>query len=185
MTDRIQRPNEFPEWKALEEHFKDICSLHLRNLFASDPDRTNRFSLEAEGLHLDYSKNLITDQTMKKLLALAKTSGLAQARDDMFSGKAINCTENRPVLHIALRNQSNTPIIVNGKDVMPGVNSVLDKMKSFSRKIRSGSWRGYTGKPVRNVINIGIGGSDLGPAMAYEALKPYAEKPDCAFCVQC
>jgi len=173
---QIQRPTERPEWKALEQHFDDIRNLHLRELFARDPERASRFSLEAEGLFLDYSKNLITDETMTRLFALAEASGLSQARDNMFSGKPINRTENRPVLHIALRNRSNTPIIVNGHNVMPQVNHVLDKMRNFSQEVRSGSWRGYTGKPIRNVINIGIGGSDLGPAMAYEALKPYTER---------
>ncbi len=176
MTIKKNKVTDFPEWKALESHFEKIRDVHLRVLFDQDPERASRFSLEAEGLYLDYSKNRITDTTITNLLALAEASGLKQARADMFSGKAINRTENRSVLHIALRNRSNTPILVNGHDVMPDVNRVLDKMAVFSREVRSGSWLGYTGKPVRNIINIGIGGSDLGPSMAYEALKPYADQ---------
>ncbi len=164
------------EWQALKTHFDEIKSLQLKDLFAEDVDRASKFSLEADELYLDYSKNRITAETLKKLLTLAEACELKQAIDNMFSGKAINKTENRAVLHVALRNRSNTPINVDGEDVMPKVNSVLDRMSEFADKVRSGEWRGYTGAKIRNVVNIGIGGSHLGPAMACEALKPFCDR---------
>ena len=163
------------EWHALAEHYSAVKDDSLRALFADDEDRAAKFSLNASDLFLDYSKNRITAETVEKLLTLADACELKQAIDDMFAGKAINRTEDRSVLHVALRNRSNDPIIVDGQDVMPEVNSVLEKMSEFARKVRSGEWRGYTGVPIRNIVNIGIGGSDLGPAMAYESLKPYAD----------
>jgi glucose-6-phosphate isomerase len=165
-----------PEWTALRKHYEEIKDTHLRALFAADPERADAFSLDAAGLYLDYSKNRITKDTMRLLLALAEACGLRQAIADMYSGKRINVTEDRPVLHVALRNRSNNPILLDGKDVMPEVNEVLGRMASFARRVRSGEWKGYTGRPIRNVINIGIGGSDLGPAMAYEALKSSSDR---------
>lgn len=173
---RRKQLNRTMEWKALKAHAATWKEASLRNLFAADSQRAERFSLEAGEWFLDYSKNLITTETMDLLLALCPMAGLQEGIADMFSGRRINVTENRPVLHIALRNRSNTPILVNGKDVMPGVNAVLDNMSAFCQSVRSGAWLGYTGKPIRNIVNIGIGGSDLGPAMAYEALKPYSQR---------
>ena len=173
---RRKNMKSYPEWKALKAHFDQIRDVHMRTMFADDPDRASKLSLEACDLFLDYSKNRVNAETMKLLLALAKAINLRQAIEDMFSGKKINETENRAVLHIALRNRSNRPIQVDGKDVMPEVNAVLDKMAAFSRKVRSGEWVGHSGKRIRNIVNIGIGGSDLGPAMAYEALKPYSDR---------
>jgi glucose-6-phosphate isomerase len=164
------------EWKALGAHYKEMKSVHLRTLFAKDQNRAAKMSLEAAGLYLDYSKNRITAATLKKLLALAKARGLRKAIDAMFAGERINETENRAVLHIALRNRASTPILVDGKDVMPGINAVLAKMAGFANKVRSGEWKGHTGKRIRNVVNLGIGGSDLGPAMAYEALKSFSDR---------
>ncbi|MCK5850975.1 MAG: glucose-6-phosphate isomerase [Kiritimatiellae bacterium] len=167
---------EIPAWKALESHYADLESVHLRELFEKDPGRADRMSLDACGLLLDYSKNRITAETIKKLTALAGAVGLKEAIGDMFAGKAINETENRPVLHVALRNRSNTPVMVNGEDVMPAVNAVLGRMEGFATKVRSGEWTGYTGRRIRNIVNIGIGGSDLGPVMAFEALKSYSDR---------
>ncbi|MBQ6471400.1 MAG: glucose-6-phosphate isomerase [Victivallales bacterium] len=158
----------------MEKNFAEVQNLHLRDLFAEDAQRAERFSVTFEDLLLDYSKNRVTEQTMNLLFALAREASLEQARDDMFSGRKINETENRAVLHIALRNRSNRPISVDGKDVMPAVNAVLAKMTAFAEQVRRGSWLGFTGKRIRNVVNIGIGGSDLGPKMAVEALKQYA-----------
>jgi glucose-6-phosphate isomerase len=169
-------PAKLPEWKKLADNYRKIKPLHLRDLFARDPRRVQKFTATAEGLTLDYSKNRVAAETMRALFALARASGLGQARAAMFSGAAINRTENRPVLHVALRNRSNKPIYANGVNVMPEVNRVLKQMRAFARNVRSGSWRGYTRKPIRNIINIGIGGSDLGPAMACEALKPYSKR---------
>jgi glucose-6-phosphate isomerase len=151
---------------------KDV---HLRQLFADDPERASAFSFEAAGLFVDFSKHRITAETLEKLVALAGACGARQAAADMCAGERINATENRAALHTALRNRSNTPVPVDGVDVMPSVNKVLGRMAAFSNRVRSGEWRGYTGRPIRNVVNIGIGGSDLGPAMAYEALKSYAD----------
>lgn len=176
MNNRKKRLTGLAEWKALEGHAAEMRAVHIRDLFAADTNRARRFSLEAEGIYLDYSKNRITERTISLLLALARATGVPRERDAMFSGKAVNRTENRPALHTALRNRSNTPVLVDGRDVMPDVNRVLEKMKKFADRVRSGAWLGHTGKPIRNIINIGIGGSDLGPAMACEALKPYAKR---------
>src|SRR5271168_1686559 len=162
-------------WKALEVHFTKIRELHLRKLFAEDPKRGERFTLEAVGIYFDYSKNRITDETVKLLLQLAEESGLRSRLDAMFRGDKINVTEKRAVLHVALRAPNGQSIVEDGEDVVPQVHAILDKMADFSNRVRSGAWKGHTGKPIRNVINIGIGGSDLGPVMAYEALKYYSE----------
>ncbi len=163
-------------WQALETHYTKIKDRHLRNLFGENPERAETFALEVDGLFLDYSKNRITDETRALLLALAEESGVRNAIDAMFSGEKINRTENRAVLHVALRNRSDTPIEVDGRDVMPEVNRVLQQMEAFARKVRDGEWKGHTGKRIRHIVNIGIGGSDLGPVMAYEALKPYSRR---------
>src|SRR5271156_5326191 len=163
-------------WKALEEHFKKISKQHLRDLFANDPDRGTRLIAEAEGIYLDYSKHRITDETLKLLLQLAEESGLKARIDAMFSGEKINITEKRAVLHVALRAPKGEKIVVDGEDVVPAVHEVLDRMSAFSERIRSGEWKGHTGKTIKNVINIGIGGSDLGPVMAYEALRHYSRR---------
>jgi glucose-6-phosphate isomerase len=163
-------------WNSVEAEIAETQAIPLRELFAKDPDRASRFTIEAAGWTLDYSKNRITPTLMKKLLALAEASDLKRWIDAMFTGEAINETENRAVLHTALRNQSDSPILVNGKDVMPDVRAVLDKMAQFSELVRKGKWLGHTGKRIKYVVNIGIGGSDLGPAMAYQSLKPYSKR---------
>jgi glucose-6-phosphate isomerase len=163
-------------WKALAAHYKQVRELHLRNLFADDPGRDERMTAEAAGVFLDYSKNRITDETVKLLVQLAEESDLRGRINAMFSGEKINITEKRAVLHVALRAPKGTSIFVDGEDVVPQVHAVLDKMADFSNRVRSGEWTGYTGKRIRNVINIGIGGSDLGPVMAYEALKYYSDR---------
>jgi glucose-6-phosphate isomerase len=163
-------------WKALGANHKKIGALHLRELFAKDPKRGERLTAEAVGLFLDYSKNRVTDQTLKQLLQLAEESGLRSRMEAMFGGEKINVTENRAVLHVALRAPRDATILVDGKNVVPEVHAVLDKMAAFSNRIRNGEWTGHTGKPIRNIINIGIGGSDLGPVMAYEALKYYSDR---------
>jgi glucose-6-phosphate isomerase len=163
-------------WKALGAHYKRISKLHLRKLFADDPKRGERLTLEAAGIFLDYSKHRINDQTIKLLLQLAAESRLRERIDAMFSGEKINITEKRAVLHVALRAPKGSSIIVDGENVVPGVHAVLDKMAGFCDRVRSGAWKGHTGKRIRNVINIGIGGSDLGPVMAYEALKHYSDR---------
>ena len=163
-------------WKALASHYKTVSKLHLRQLFADDPKRGQRMTVEAVGLYLDYSKNRITDETFKLLLQLAGESGLRARIDAMFRGDKINITEQRAVLHVALRAPKDASIIVDGKNVVPEVHEVLDRMADFSERVRSGEWKGHTGKHIRNVINIGIGGSDLGPVMAYEALRYYCER---------
>ena len=165
-----------PAWKALAAHHKQIQKLPLRKLFAEDAKRGQRFTAEAGGLFLDFSKNCITDQTLKLLRQLAGESGLRGKMDAMFSGEKINVTENRAVLHVALRAPNGASIFADGKNVVPEVRAVLDKMAKFSNRVRSGEWKGHTGKRIKNVINIGIGGSDLGPVMAYEALKHYSER---------
>src|SRR5579862_2021850 len=167
---------ERPAWKSLEVHRDKVRALHLRDLFAADGERGRRLTAEAVGLYLDYSKNRITDETIQLLIQLAKESGLRQRIDAMFHGEKINLTENRAVLHTALRAPRGASVLVDGKNVVPGVHEMLDRMADFSNRVRSGAWTGYTGKRIRNVINIGIGGSDLGPVMAYEALKPYTER---------
>ena len=164
-----------PVWQALAEHKQNIEGLHMRDLFAQDPDRFQKFSLQFEDILFDYSKNRITPETMSLLSILAQEAGLAAKIDAMFSGQKINNTEGRAVLHIALRNRSNRPIYVDGEDVMPEVNRVLAKMRTFSDKVRSGAWKGFTGKAITDVVNIGIGGSDLGPKMVTTALTPYAQ----------
>jgi len=167
---------EPPAWKALKEHYAKIRKVHLRKLFSQDKERGDRLNVEALGLYLDYSKNRITDQTLQLLLQLAEESGLRGKIDAMFRGDKINVTENRAVLHVALRAPKGTSIVVDGEDVVPGVHAVLDKMATLSNRVRSGDWKGHTGKAIRNVINVGIGGSDLGPVMAYEALRHYSQR---------
>jgi glucose-6-phosphate isomerase len=162
-----------PAWQALERHARDIRDAHLRDLFASDPDRFDKFSLELDDLLLDHSKNRIAEDTMRLLFNLARQADVEGWRDRMFAGERINTTENRAVLHVALRNRSSRPILVDGENVMPAVNAVLNHMRSFSEQVRSGRWRGHTGETITDVVNIGIGGSDLGPLMVCEALKPY------------
>src|SRR6266852_1402706 len=168
--------HERREWRALEEHYQKIRHLHLRDLFATDPKRGERLTAEAAGLYLDYSKNRVTDETLQLLLQLAEESGLRDRIDAMFRGDKINITEKRAVLHTALRAPRGASIMVDGEDVVPQVHAVLDKMSAFAERIRSGAWKGHTGKPIRNVVNIGIGGSDLGPVMAYEALRFYSDR---------
>jgi len=165
-----------PAWKALQSHYDQIRSLHLRELFANDPSRSERMTVEAAGLHLDFSKNRITDETLKLLLNLANQQELRSRIQAMFRGERINLTEDRSVLHVALRAPRSEKIAVDGQDVVPEVHAVLKQMAAFADRIRKGKWKGYTGKSIRNVINIGIGGSDLGPVMAYEALKHYGER---------
>jgi glucose-6-phosphate isomerase len=176
MTAPITPLTQRKAWKALEVHHKNVREFHLRKLFADDPKRGERMTAEAVGLYLDYSKNRITDETLTLLLQLAEGSGLRARMDAMFRGEKINITENRAVLHVALRAPRGTSIVVDGENVVPQVHAVLDRMADFSTRVRSGGWKGHTGKRIRNVINIGIGGSDLGPVMAYEALKHYSER---------
>jgi glucose-6-phosphate isomerase len=168
--------NQRTSWKALQAHAEKMRAATLKELFASDADRGQRLTVEAEGLFLDYSKNRVTDETLKLLAAVAEEAGLREKIDAMFRGDKINITENRAVLHVALRAPRSEKIVVDGEDVVPGVHQVLDKMAGFANKVRSGEWKGHTGKRIRNVINIGIGGSDLGPVMAYEALKHYSQR---------
>jgi glucose-6-phosphate isomerase len=163
-------------WKALREHHEEIAKKHLKELFAEDPARGERYTAEAAGIFLDYSKNRVADETLKLLVQLAEESGVAERRDAMFAGEKINTTEGRAVLHVALRAPKDETIVVDGVDVVPEVHRVLDKMAAFAEKIRSGEWKGFTGKRIKNVVNIGIGGSDLGPVMAYEALKHYSQR---------
>jgi glucose-6-phosphate isomerase len=163
-------------WKALQAHYLQVKDTHLRQFFADDPKRGVRFTAESVGLFLDYSKNRITDETLNLLLQLAEESGLRGRIDAMFRGDKINITENRAVLHVALRAPRGESIVLDGEDVVPGVHAVLDKMTAFSDRVRSGAWVGHTGKRIRNVVNVGIGGSDLGPVMAYEALKHYSDR---------
>ena len=170
-----------PAWAALEHHFRGAHKLEMRGLFDGDPNRFEKFSVELGPLLLDYSKNIITTETMGLLVALARAAGVKGAAEAMFSGRRINWTEGRAVLHVALRNRSNHPIEVNGSDVMPAVNAVLEKMRAFSDDVRSGRWLGATGRPIRTVVNIGIGGSDLGPVMISEALGAFHDGPDVRF----
>jgi glucose-6-phosphate isomerase len=176
MATATKTVTELPAWKALSAHFQKIDRLHLRELFAQDPKRGERLTVEAAGLYLDYSKNRITDETLALLLQLAEQSGLRARIDAMFGGEKINVSEKRAVLHVALRAPKGQSILVDGEDVVPGVHAVLDRMTDFSSRVRSGSWLGHTGKPICNIVNIGIGGSDLGPVMAYEALKHYSDR---------
>ena len=165
-----------PAWAALAAHHAKVRDVHLRALFAEDPKRGERLALEAASLYLDYSKNRVTDETLRLLLALAEAAGLRARIDAMFSGEQINVTEQRAVLHVALRAPRGRRILVDGQDVVPGVHAVLDRMADFSTRVRTGAWTGFTGRPIRNVVNIGIGGSDLGPVMAYEALRHYSDR---------
>lgn len=176
MTAHSKPLTKRPAWKALDAHYKKVQSLHLRTLFADDPKRGERLTAEATGICLDYSKNRITDETLRLLVQLAEESGLRERIDAMFCGEKINITENRAVLHVALRAPRGTSILVDGKNVVPQVHAVLDKMADFSNRVRQGTWKGHTGKSICNIINIGIGGSDLGPVMAYEALRHYSDR---------
>ncbi|MBO9343569.1 MAG: glucose-6-phosphate isomerase [Roseiflexus sp.] len=165
-----------PEWRALEMHYQAIRDVHLRRLFADDPGRGERLTAEAAGLFFDYAKNRITDETLRLLIALAEACDLRARIDAMFRGERINATENRAVLHVALRAPRGAVILVDGANVVPEVHAVLDRMAAFAEQVRSGRWTGFTGKPIRNIVNIGIGGSDLGPVMAYEALRYYSDR---------
>ncbi len=176
MSTKLTPLTQRPAWKALEEHYQQTSGLHLRTLFAEDTGRGERFAAEAAGIYLDYSKNRVTDETIRLLLELAASSGLRERIDAMFRGEKINVTENRAVLHVALRAPRDESIVVDGENVVPQVHAVLDKMTDFSNRVRSGEWKGYTGKRMRNIINIGIGGSDLGPHMAYDALQYYSDR---------
>src|SRR5467141_782733 len=176
MTTGIAPLTARPAWRALQAHHEKTRDLHLRTLFEQDPKRGERLTAEAAGLYLDYSKNRITDETLDLLMQLAEESGLRARIDAMFAGEKINVTENRAVLHVALRAPRGTSIVVDGENVVPQVHAVLDKMTDFANRVRSGAWQGHTGKRIRNVVNIGIGGSDLGPVMAYEALKYYSDR---------
>jgi glucose-6-phosphate isomerase len=172
----VQPSTARPAWQALQTHHAALRRAHLRDLFDDDPGRAARFSVEAVGVHLDYSKNRITAQTLQLLLRLAEESGLRACIDAMFAGEKINVTEQRAVLHVALRAPRDATLVVDGENVVPQVHAVLDKMNGFALRVRSGAWLGHTGKRIRNVVNIGIGGSDLGPVMAYEALRHYSER---------
>src|SRR5437868_1246964 len=176
MTAQIAPLTERPAWKALEAHYENVRELHLRKLFADDPRRGERMTAEAVGLQLDYSKNRITDETLGLLLQLAEESGLRGRIDAMFRGERINVTERRAVLHVALRAPKGASIVLDGENVVDQVHAVLDQMTGFATRVRSGAWTGHTGRRIRNVVNIGIGGSDLGPVMAYEALKHYSDR---------
>ena len=167
---------ERKSWQALKRHHEEISGVPLRDLFGSDPGRGERLTAEAAGLYLDYSKNRVTDETMRLLVALAEESGVPDKRAAMFRGEHINVSEDRPVLHVALRMPAGQSLVVDGTDVVAQVHEVLGRMADFANRVRSGDWKGYTGKPVRNIINVGIGGSDLGPVMAYEALRHYATR---------
>ena len=163
-------------WQALQTHYEKVRDLHLRTLFADDSKRGERLTAEAAGIFLDYSKNRVTDETLKLLIQLAEESGVRAHIGAMFRGDKINFTEKRAVLHVALRAPKGTSILVDGENVVPEVHAVLDKMTEFSNRVRSGEWKGSTGKRIRNVVNTGIGGSDLGPVMAYEALRHYSDR---------
>src|SRR5262245_61364860 len=165
-----------PVWKALEAHYQQVRGLHLRKLFADDPKRGERMTAEAAGIYLDYSKNRITGETLNLLIQLANESGLQDRIEAMFRGDPINLTEKRSVLHVALRAPQGASIIVDGENVVPKVHAVLQKMEAFSNSVWTGLWRGHAGRPIRNIVNIGIGGSDLGPVMAYEALRHYSNR---------
>ncbi len=176
MATQLTALGDRPAWKALQAHFEQIGGKHLRELFAADPGRGERYTVEAEGIFLDYSKNRVNDETLKLLVQLAEKSGVRARIEAMFTGEKINITENRAVLHVALRAPKTESIFVDGEDVVPAVHAVLDKMSAFADRVRSGAWKGHTGKKIKNVVNIGIGGSDLGPVMAYEALKHYSQR---------
>jgi glucose-6-phosphate isomerase len=176
LTTSIPTLRDLPAWKALTEHYEQVRKLHLRELFAQDEGRGERLVAEGAGLFLDYSKNRVTDETLKLLVELGQQAGLSDRIEAMFSGERINVSEGRSVLHVALRMPKGTSLVVGGEDVVAQVHEVLDRMASFCEQVRSGEWRGHTGKPIRNIVNIGIGGSDLGPVMAYEALRHYSER---------
>ncbi len=176
MTTTRAQLTQRPAWKALEAHYQKIRGLHLRDLFSGDPKRAERMTVEGAGIYFDYSKNRITDETVTLLLQLAEESGLRSRIDAMFRGEKINVTEKRAVLHVALRAPKAQSILVDGEDVVQQVHAVLDRMADFSAAVRSGTWKGYTGKAIRNIVNVGIGGSDLGPVMAYEALRHYSRR---------
>ncbi len=165
-----------PAWKALEGHYESVRGVHLRELFSRDPGRGDRLNAEAAGIYLDYSKNRITDETLTLLVRLAEEVGLRARIEAMFRGDRINVSENRPALHVALRAPKGSAVMVDGENVVPAVHAVLDRMADFSSRVRSGAWNGHTGKPIQNIVNIGIGGSDLGPVMAYEALRFYSDR---------
>src|ERR671918_425732 len=171
----MSRLRERASWRALEAHLADVGGVHLRELFARDPGRGERLTAEAAGWFLDYSKQRVTDETLRLLVALAEECEVPSRIEAMFRGDRINVTEDRPVLHVALRAPREASIVVDGEDVVPKVHAVLDRMGSFARRVRSGEWRGNTGEPIRAVVNIGIGGSDLGPAMATRALAQYTD----------
>lgn len=170
----MPQADTLPAWNALSEHYQTIKDVHMRTLFAEDPERFLRFSRDVEGILFDFSKNRLRQDTLDLLLQLAEQAGVKDMTEAMFRGEKINTTEDRAVLHVALRNRSNTPITVDGQNVMPEVNAELDKIQTFVTSVRSGAWRGFSGKPIKDVVNIGIGGSDLGPKMVCQALKPYA-----------
>jgi glucose-6-phosphate isomerase len=170
-------PTSTESWKLLAEHFRQVNDLHMKDLFAKDPERFAKYSIRLNDILVDYSKNRVTDDTLPLLLRLAEEAGLKEAIEKMFTGDRINETEDRPVLHVALRNRGNTPIYVDGEDVMPKVNDVLKKIKAFSMNVMTGKWKGYTGKRITDIVNIGIGGSDLGPVMVTECLRPFAKGP--------
>ena len=176
MTASTESLTERPAWKALKAHYNGVHDLHLRKLFADDPRRGEQMTAEAAGIYLDYSKNRIAAETLKLLLDLAETSGLRRRIDAMFRGEKINVSGRRAVLHVALRAPKGASIMVDGENVVPAVHDVLDRMADFSERIRNGAWKGHTGKRIRSVVNIGIGGSDLGPVMAYEALRYYTDR---------
>jgi glucose-6-phosphate isomerase len=175
-TEVTQPVTARPAWKALQEHFASVRALHLRELFAADPGRGERFAAEAAGVYLDYSKNRVTGETLRLLVRLAEESGLRARIEAMFRGERINVSENRAVLHVALRAPRDASIVLDGVNVVPEVHAVLDRMSAFADRVRAGRWIGHTGRPIRNVVNIGIGGSDLGPVMAYEALRAYSAR---------
>jgi len=176
MSFQPEAPSSRPEWQALQEHYRQIKDLHLRELFAQDPRRGERFAVEAAGLYLDYAKHRVTDETLALLVRLAETSGLRERIDAMFAGAKINATEGRAVLHTALRAPRSASVAVDGRDVIPDVHEVLGRMAVFAEQVRSGAWRGHTGQPISAIVNVGIGGSDLGPVMAYQALRHYARR---------
>src|SRR6202451_2780373 len=173
---KVQSLTQRAAWKALESHYEKVRNVSLRSLFSDDPQRAARFTIEAAGLFLDYSKNRFTEETRKLLLELAQESGLRERIDAMFRGDKINVSEKRAVLHVALRAPRGAAVEVDGRNVVPDVHEVLDRMSAFADRLRGGDWKGHTGKRIRNVVNIGIGGSDLGPVMAYEALRYYSRR---------
>ncbi len=175
-AESVSALTERPQWRSLQQHYRKIEAQHLREMFAADRERGERFSAEAAGLYFDYSKNRINDETLRLLFELAEACGVRARTEAMFNGEKINVTEQRPVLHVALRAPRSERIFVNGRDVVPDVHAVLDRMSAFAEGVRAGDWKGHRGQRIRNVVNIGIGGSDLGPVMAYEALRYYSRR---------